>query len=259
MKKTLCLKDWVLLGIGGLIDFVEEVRDPFHLIEHYYETYYGFVPQKFKKSNMRQYVWQTINNQYLEKKRTKGEVNYKITTVGLERIRKKFPQVLQKNTFWDRKWRLVIFDIEEKNKPIRNSLRDLLKHLGFAQMQRSVWISPFDYLEDFKRYILKKNLGNEVALVETKKIMVSNLKMFADRLWSIGEINNQQRELYEQLVMYKKYPNKLLQTNNKQQLQELKEKLLNLLLSNTYLPREFLPKDWYGQKLSLLVKELKIF
>jgi DNA-binding transcriptional regulator PaaX len=44
---------------------------------------------------------------------------------------------------WDKKWRLVIFDIPEKKKVARDVLRGKLKLWGFRQLQKSVWIWPY--------------------------------------------------------------------------------------------------------------------
>ncbi|MBI2607733.1 MAG: hypothetical protein HYW51_02825 [Candidatus Doudnabacteria bacterium] len=44
---------------------------------------------------------------------------------------------------WDRKWRVVIFDIPEKYKMGRECLRNKLKELGFYKLQKSVWIYPY--------------------------------------------------------------------------------------------------------------------
>ncbi len=45
---------------------------------------------------------------------------------------------------WDKKWRLVIFDVPEKFKIGRNALRRKLKTLGFYQFQKSVFAFPYD-------------------------------------------------------------------------------------------------------------------
>ncbi len=44
---------------------------------------------------------------------------------------------------WDKKWRVVIFDIPNKYKPAREALRKKLRELGFYQLQKSVWAYPF--------------------------------------------------------------------------------------------------------------------
>jgi len=43
---------------------------------------------------------------------------------------------------WDKKWRLVLFDIPEDERKKRNDLRSWLTRLGLRQMQKSVWVYP---------------------------------------------------------------------------------------------------------------------
>ena len=45
---------------------------------------------------------------------------------------------------WDKKWRIVIFDIAQLKKTHREAFRGKLKELGFYPLQKSVWIHPFD-------------------------------------------------------------------------------------------------------------------
>lgn len=46
---------------------------------------------------------------------------------------------------WDGKWRIVVFDVPEKDKAFRNILRNHLKELKFYKLQQSVFISPYPY------------------------------------------------------------------------------------------------------------------
>lgn len=49
---------------------------------------------------------------------------------------------------WDKKWRLVIFDIPSQQSTQRNAFRRKLKELGFYPLQKSVWIHAFDCKEE---------------------------------------------------------------------------------------------------------------
>jgi len=51
---------------------------------------------------------------------------------------------LQKPRRWDERWRLVIFDIPEKQRPTRDKIRHLVSRLGFLRLQDSVWVYPYD-------------------------------------------------------------------------------------------------------------------
>jgi phenylacetic acid degradation operon negative regulatory protein len=44
---------------------------------------------------------------------------------------------------WDKKWRLVIFDIPTTKRVAAHEFRLAIKKLGFQQFQRSVWICPY--------------------------------------------------------------------------------------------------------------------
>src|SRR3989338_1306775 len=45
---------------------------------------------------------------------------------------------------WDKKWRVIIFDIPEKKKKARDDLTVLFRQTGIRRLQNSVWIYPYD-------------------------------------------------------------------------------------------------------------------
>ena len=45
---------------------------------------------------------------------------------------------------WDRRWRVIIFDIPERRKGVRDRLRHFMEGCGFVRLQDSVWIYPYD-------------------------------------------------------------------------------------------------------------------
>ena len=62
----------------------------------------------------------------------------KLLQYNLEKLR------IQKPKVWDKKWRVVIFDIPEKRKIARDFLRRKFNELGLYKIQDSVWVHPFD-------------------------------------------------------------------------------------------------------------------
>jgi len=70
---------------------------------------------------------------------------------------------------WDKKWRLVIFDIPEKKKKERRALSVKLKDLGFYPLQESVFIYPYDCRDeiDFICEFLSINRYVNYCLVES--------------------------------------------------------------------------------------------
>ena len=45
---------------------------------------------------------------------------------------------------WDGKWRVLIFDIPERRRIVRDRIRIMLQEVGFVRLQDSVWIFPYD-------------------------------------------------------------------------------------------------------------------
>ena len=70
----------------------------------------------------------------------------RVTEVGeqmleLESLREKSAK---KPKRWDGRWRVVLFDIPERRRGVRNRLRLFMQEYGFVRLQDSVWIYPYD-------------------------------------------------------------------------------------------------------------------
>ncbi len=103
-----------------------------------------------------------------------GEGKYyaRITESGrreLERqeIRIRFTSAKKKR--WDKRYRLIMFDISEKRKAARNQLRREMNSWGFLRLQDSVWVYPHDCEDVVTLLKAELRLGREVvyAVVES--------------------------------------------------------------------------------------------
>jgi len=83
---------------------------------------------------------------------------------------------LQRQESWDGYWRILIFDVPEKFKRARNLLSRKLKEIGMYQLQKSVYVYPFECkdeldfiieyfgLRPYVRFGLLKEIDNELHL-----------------------------------------------------------------------------------------------
>lgn len=71
---------------------------------------------------------------------------------------------------WDGLWRVVVFDIPENKREIRDAVRGWLKRLGFARLQKSAWVIPWPCREQFDALCGEFILGNQAILLESKRI-----------------------------------------------------------------------------------------
>lgn len=77
--------------------------------------------------------------------------------------RQKFALAKTKKRRWDGRWRVIIFDVPERRRLVRDHLRDTMQETGFAHLQDSVWIFPYD-CEDFVA-LLKADLKIGTAVL----------------------------------------------------------------------------------------------
>src|SRR3989344_865963 len=63
---------------------------------------------------------------------------------------------------WDKRYRLVIFDIPEERKSVRKRLRNLMRECGFLRIQDSVWLYPHDCEELVTLIKAELRTGKEV-------------------------------------------------------------------------------------------------
>lgn len=106
---------------------------------------------RYKRAQFMSALWYLRKKKYVEVVGQNGsELKIKITAKGIERVKKfDFDNLkLEKMNPWDQKWRVVIFDVPEKKKHTRNILRDKLKELNFYRIQNSVWVCPWDCLDE---------------------------------------------------------------------------------------------------------------
>ncbi len=77
---------------------------------------------------------------------------------------------IDKQSKWDKFWRLVIFDIPEQNRNIRSKLRWLLKKNNFYKLQASVFISPYSLNREAIAYLKETRLINYIRILKISEI-----------------------------------------------------------------------------------------
>jgi len=98
----------------------------------------------------------TVSGEYAKRR-------VKITERGLEMLKQiEFGEyTIPEPAFWDGKWRILIFDINERRRRTRTQLRRLIQSQGFIRLQDSVWVYPYpcDEFISLVRAHLKSGVG----------------------------------------------------------------------------------------------------
>jgi len=105
-----------------------------------------------------------------------GQVQVKLTNKGKKRLVEYSLSSLEirKPEKWDGKWRVLMFDIPAHSKAYdyaRDALRNKIKALGFHQIQKSVWVYPYE-CEDELLFIAEMfKVQNYVEIMTVEKIL----------------------------------------------------------------------------------------
>jgi len=78
---------------------------------------------------------------------------------------------IKKPKKWDKKWRLVVFDISQLQRIKREAFRGKLKELGFFPLQKSVWVCPYPCQDEIE--LLREFFGfktSDIRLITAEKI-----------------------------------------------------------------------------------------
>lgn len=163
--KTVLNATLALIAFGGVLTCATIAPNAFSVFTH--------MASRQRKEKYEQYkkIWRSFHNlkkqralEFVEEK--DGYLVYKPTKHGKEKIKKLIlnEMILEKPKKWDKKWRLVIFDIPETKKGARNALRLKLQELDFYQCQKSAWIYPFPCMEEIEFLKAQLNLAPFVKL-----------------------------------------------------------------------------------------------
>ena len=122
-----------------------------HCFPHpYYHMFCGHtLEQSFRNAVQRAHKKHIIKRHY-----SGGEIVYSLTPEGMVKARiLKMKFEMTKKRRWDKKWRIILFDICETSRRKRWLLRQELTAMGFLMLQKSVWITPYQLPPTFSEFI----------------------------------------------------------------------------------------------------------
>jgi CRISPR-associated endonuclease Cas2 len=71
---------------------------------------------------------------------------------------------------WDGIWRVLIFDIPELTRAVRNLFRNKIQELGFYTLQKSVYVTPLACEKEIDELTRLLRIGNGVDVIHSSKL-----------------------------------------------------------------------------------------
>lgn len=232
-KKTLSLSDEILLLLSDQPLTFASIRDTLEA--------FGY--------DNRKVIWATlerlVQKGLLNKSKNRETTVFSITKAGKNALPKEPTFIPTPDRAWDRKWRIVVFDIPEKMRQVRNKFTMALREKGYARFQNSVYLTVHDNLDEVEKLAKELNIENQILTLTAEQINIRDQQNFAKKIWNLDELNESYRKFVEENKNGYKggdYTSEIL----RHWLKRTKYEYLSILHRDPVLPKELLPNDWQG-------------
>lgn len=150
------------IAFSGLLMWTAAAPNTLRLLKHIPKDVYRFNDQ------LRSGLSKMIERGEARMVNQKGKKYFELTDKGRRELlmqRQKFGELGKKKRRWDKRWRMVIFDIPETRAKDRKRLRTLMQSFCFYRLQNSVWVYPYDCEDVMALVKTEMRLGNAVRYV----------------------------------------------------------------------------------------------
>lgn len=183
----------------------------------------------------------------------------RITELGKGRL----PAYHRPEKLWDTRWNgiwyMLIFDVPEKERHYRDTLRGFLKRMRMGCLQKSVWITPRDIRPEYDDLETAASVHTVAYLLESRTVLHQGQLEMVENAWDFERLH----ELHSRYLQVFGDNLQLLEQHG-----HSGESLMNLLYqeaeayiqamhSDPLLPAELHPKQYLGRKVAKLHKAIR--
>ncbi len=164
---------------------------------------------------------------------------------------------------WDNTWFCVVYTVPEQKRYIRDSLRAVLRGLGYGTLG-GLWISPYGFTNILAEHIRKLNAQDYVETFRAHYTGSLDLPKLAARIWDIkglearyGSFIKKYQAKYD---VYKERSTSGAQLKPDYCFAErfrVTAEYIDIVLDDPMLPQEMLHARWLGRKAKRLANDLK--
>lgn len=164
----------IALFVGGVLVAPGGITGIAQLINRHFE---GKKARRYEQRQIERALRYLKSRKLIDIQRQYQKEVFKLTKLGYFRVRKLVKSFgIQKPERWDGKWRIIVFDVPENKKDRRDVFRRQLKNLGLANLQKSIWVHPYDcqdqvyylagnlFIKPYVRYIVAEMVTGEKDL-----------------------------------------------------------------------------------------------
>lgn len=187
----------------------------------------------------------------IEKKEAGDVVTSKLTEKGFDELCMEFPSFRFLKRTWDKKWRVISYEIPESKREIRDRLRREMQGWGLGPWHRSFWLTPHPVIPELNKLVSGRVEEQYIQAFESDHVF-GDKNLLIEKVWGRAQLDKKYRE------MFKKWHEILSHDGDKgEKLTKVIDQYIPLLREDPGLPAELIGKTWIGFEALNIFKEIK--
>lgn len=169
--KTLTRAILLAVGIGAILTTALLAPNAVQMFGSFFKQGRQGRRRNYERERIRQAIKALHRRQLIVYTERGNDTYIEVTDQGKKQVRRhEIDQMKLPRTEWDRRWRVILFDIPEHKKVARRAFQDHLKRLGCFLMQRSVWVYPYPCRDEIDLLSSFWDVHPNVCYLETSNL-----------------------------------------------------------------------------------------
>jgi phenylacetic acid degradation operon negative regulatory protein len=187
----------------------------------------------------------------IEKREEGAVVTCILTNKGFDELCMEFPSFRFLKHTWDKKWRVISYEIPESKREIRDRLRREMQGWGLGPWHRSFWLTPHPIIPELNKLVSGRIEEQYIQAFESDHVF-GDKNVLIEKVWGKTQLDKKYRE------MFKKWHDILSHDGEKgAKLTKVIDEYIPLLREDPGLPEELIGKTWIGFEALNIFKEIR--
>ncbi|MFD2638727.1 phenylacetic acid degradation operon negative regulatory protein PaaX [Piscibacillus salipiscarius] len=187
---------------------------------------------------------------------------YSLTEQGKARMEEASKRIYKfESQKWDGYWRMLVYNIPENKRSLRDELRKELVWSGFGNLSNSCWITPNPLDEQIHRLVDKYEIADYITYFKSTYEGMSTPQSLVDKCWDLEDVNQKYSDFIKE-YSEKYYIDKNLIEKGAisdgacfVKCASLVHQYRKFLFIDPDLPEELLPNQWLGNSAATLFND----
>jgi len=180
-----------------------------------------------------------------------SQVSYQLSNSGYEELSLEFPFCRFLRDNWDGKWRIVSYEIPEKQRDLRDKLRREVSSWGLGPWHRSFWITPHPIIPYLQKLVANKEEEKYIQAFDSDHVFGMK-EVLINKVWDLKSLEVSYKNLF------KNWHNILATENsNDKKFSLIVSEYIKILRTDPGLPKEILDERWIGFEAFAIFKDIR--